>query len=196
MSLDKDDVAAVILGRRTPEMAEADIVQGRRGLEARDMTAAFGGVLVGAHHHSERVPTDYRADAPLDLAIAGIVRLTIGRNRVEIRRIRVVGQIGATQTCRGDSAVRAENERGRRLRRQSPPPANRAIRGFLPDLCPESFPSDRPCSRTRLNFQPLPGGASHPKLHFAPTGAKVHQRLVSCRVLHNLFRCAGERQPS
>ena len=83
-------------------MAEADIVQGRGGLKARDMAAELGGVLVGAHHHRERVPADNRADAPFDLAIAGVVRLAIGGNRVEVRRIGVVGQIGAAQARRGD----------------------------------------------------------------------------------------------
>ena len=85
MALDVDDVAAVALGWRAPEMAEADIVQGSGGLEARDMAAELGGVLVGAHHHRERVPADHRADAPFDLAIAGVVRLAIGGDRVEVR---------------------------------------------------------------------------------------------------------------
>ena len=48
MALEEDEVAAVLVGRRVPEMIEADVVERRRRREARDVAADVG-VLVRAH---------------------------------------------------------------------------------------------------------------------------------------------------
>ena len=58
VALDVDQVAAVALGRRMPEMHEAGVVEGRRRLEAGDVAAEFGGFLVGAQHDGRGVPAD------------------------------------------------------------------------------------------------------------------------------------------
>src|SRR5208283_3126694 len=94
MSLYIDEVTAGLCGRRAPEMTEADIVKRRRGLKARDMASQRMGFLVGLDHRRQRVPSNDRADAAFDFAIAGIVRLAIDRDSVHIRRVGVVREIG------------------------------------------------------------------------------------------------------
>jgi hypothetical protein len=98
----------MIFGRRAPEMIEADIVERGGRLEGRDMTAQFRGFLVGANYHRDRVPSHDRADTALDLAIAGIARLLIGRNRVYVRSIGVVRQEGAALTRLVDQILEQE----------------------------------------------------------------------------------------
>src|SRR5438045_9032608 len=51
-------------------MAEADVVQQCRRLEARDMAAELGGFFVRAQDDRHGVPTDRRPDLMLDLAVA------------------------------------------------------------------------------------------------------------------------------
>src|SRR5207249_8697491 len=71
MALHVDQIAAVILRRRMPEMTEAYIVEKRRRLKARDVTAELGRLLVGAQNDRDRVPADCRADLVLELTIPG-----------------------------------------------------------------------------------------------------------------------------
>jgi hypothetical protein len=87
MPLDEDEVAAVILGRPMPEMHETGVVECRRRLEARDMPAELAALLVGAQHHGQRVPAHGRADAPLDGVVAGVRRLLVRRDGVDVGRI-------------------------------------------------------------------------------------------------------------
>ena len=69
-------------------MVEADFVQRRRRGERRDMSADAGLFLVCAQHHRDRVPADEALDAALDLLAAGERHFLIGRQRVDIRRVR------------------------------------------------------------------------------------------------------------
>jgi hypothetical protein len=70
MALHVDQVAAVIVRRAAPEVAEADVVQQCRRLEARDMAAELGGFLVRAQNNRHCVPANRRPDLVLDLAVA------------------------------------------------------------------------------------------------------------------------------
>ena len=70
------------------EMIEADLVQRRRRRERRDMSADAGLVLVRAQHHRDRVPADEALDAALDLLAAGKRHFLLGRQRVDVRRVR------------------------------------------------------------------------------------------------------------
>ncbi|MGY3033913.1 hypothetical protein ACVIIV_003083 [Bradyrhizobium sp. USDA 4354] len=89
VALEQDQLAAMVLRRRMPEMAEADII-GRCGrLEARNVTAELGALLVGAQHDRERVPADDRAQLVFDGAVARLGRLLAQRNRVAIGRPRL-----------------------------------------------------------------------------------------------------------
>src|SRR4051812_38878946 len=85
----------MILRRRMPEVLESGVVQERRGLEARDMPAKFRGGFVGPRHDGERVPADDRTDAVLDGAVAGMRRLLLDRDGVEVGRVGRVGDRGA-----------------------------------------------------------------------------------------------------
>ena len=94
MSLEENEVAAVPLGGAVPEMHEADIVERRRRLEARDVPAELAAFLVGAQHGRQRVPADQGADAVLNGAVAalegdhGVKRLAplLGLDRVDVAR--------------------------------------------------------------------------------------------------------------
>src|SRR5579863_8389093 len=97
MSLYVNEIAAVLGGRRAPEMSEADVIQRRGGLKARDVASQRMRFLVGLDHRRERVPSDDRADTPFDFAITGIVWLAIDRDSVHIRRVGVVGKIRAAR---------------------------------------------------------------------------------------------------
>ena len=63
VALDVDEVAAVLLARRVPEVVEADLVERRGRLVGGDVAAELGGLRVGAQHGGHRVPADDRADA-------------------------------------------------------------------------------------------------------------------------------------
>ena len=91
VALDVDQVAAMALGGRVPEMHEAGVVEQGRGLEAGDVPAQLRALLVGAQHDRQRVPADVAADPVLDRPVAGMRRLAVGRDGVEVGR---VGRIG------------------------------------------------------------------------------------------------------
>ena len=94
MALHEDEVAAVVVARRVPEVIETDVVEHRRRREARDVPADVG-VLVRAQHHGHRVPADAVADLLLDVEVARQVRLLVDGNRVDVGRVRGKRKIGA-----------------------------------------------------------------------------------------------------
>ena len=83
VALHEHEVAAVLVGGRVPEVVEADVVERRRGREARDV-AAHVRVLVRAHDHRHRVPARVRADPMLDRLVAGDADLALGGDRVDV----------------------------------------------------------------------------------------------------------------
>src|SRR4051812_50204779 len=97
-----------------PEVLESGVVQKRRGLEALDMPAKFRGGFIGPQHDGERVPADDRTDAVLDGAVAGMRRLLVDRDGVEVGRVGRVGDRGALTAGAGPPPRGGKN---------SPPPA-------------------------------------------------------------------------
>ena len=95
VALEVDEVAAVLVGRRVPEVVEADLVERRQRLVAGDVAAELGGQLVGAHDHRDRVPADDRAQPALELRIAGERRLAVGRDRVDVGGVEARDRAGA-----------------------------------------------------------------------------------------------------
>src|SRR4051812_40487752 len=91
VALDEDEVAAVRVRRRVPEVVEADLVERCGRLEARDVPAELARLLVGLHDHRDRVPADRRADLVLELEVARERRLELGRDRVDVRGRALVG---------------------------------------------------------------------------------------------------------
>ena len=95
MSLDVHEIAAVLGGRRVPEVVEPDLVQGGGGGEARDVAPELGALAVRLHHHRHRVPPHERANAPFDRRVSGGVALARFRNGVEVGGVGRVGEVGA-----------------------------------------------------------------------------------------------------
>ena len=108
VALDVDQVAAVLFGRRAPEVLEADVVQRRRRLEAGDVAAELGAFLVGAQHDRQRVPADQRADAVLDRAIAGMLGFPVRCDRVEVGRCRRIRALACPDGALGQQLVEQE----------------------------------------------------------------------------------------
>ena len=81
-----DQVAAVLLGARVPEVVEAHLVERRRRLEAGDVAAELRALPVGLQHERRRVPADRRAQPSLHLGVAGDRRLVLGVDRVDVGR--------------------------------------------------------------------------------------------------------------
>src|SRR5438067_12156785 len=95
MTLDEDQVAGMLLRRRAPEVIEAHFVERRRGGVAREMTAVLGGHAVRLQHHRQRIPADVGLDAPLERAVARIIRLAPRRDRVDVGGVGLERQIRA-----------------------------------------------------------------------------------------------------
>jgi hypothetical protein len=87
VALDVDEVAAVVLAGRVPEVVEAHLVERRRRLEAGDVAAELARLLVRLEHHRRRVPADGRPQPPLHLRITRDRRLVLGVDRVDVRRL-------------------------------------------------------------------------------------------------------------
>ena len=87
MSLEINEVAGVRLVAGVKEMIQADFVKRRGRSKRRNVTADAGIFRVGPRDHGHRVPANDALDPPLDLDIAGIARLFVGRNRVDVRSI-------------------------------------------------------------------------------------------------------------
>ncbi len=75
MTLEIDQIAAVLLIGGMPEMHEAGIVEGGRRLETCDMTAKLGRFLIGFDDDRGGVPAHGAADRALNFAVARMRRL-------------------------------------------------------------------------------------------------------------------------
>ncbi len=93
VALDVDQVPAVVLRGRMPEMVEAHVVERGRGGEARDVAAELQVLPAGPQHHRHRVPAHDVAQPILDLHVAGDRRLEMRRNGVDVRGGGAVGQV-------------------------------------------------------------------------------------------------------
>ena len=123
VTLDVDEVTAVLLRRRVPEVVEALLVERRRGLVARDVAAELGAVGVRAQHEHDRVPAHVGTDALLERGrvvggrvVRAVQRVDVGRHEprddgralvagvVEERleqRLGALGAVGAQHAVEG-----------------------------------------------------------------------------------------------
>src|SRR5438128_3279150 len=99
MALDIDEIAAVRVARRMPEMAKADVVKRGGRLKARDMAAKLRGFLVRPQNNRHRVPADGGADHVLDVAIARWALFTFRRDSVAVRRGQRLRHVSAIAAC-------------------------------------------------------------------------------------------------
>ena len=84
VALDEDQVAAMFGRWGVPEMRKARVVKQGRRLEARDVSAQLRRGLVRPQHNRHRVPSDDRADAVLNGAVAGVPLLLFQGDCVEV----------------------------------------------------------------------------------------------------------------
>ena len=90
VALYQNQVPAVRPARRMPEVLVADVIQGRRGLEARDVPTQLGAHLVRPQHGGYGIPPDQRADPAFQRKVSRVSRLPAGHNGVQVRGIRRV----------------------------------------------------------------------------------------------------------
>ena len=87
VSLEVDQVAAEVRGRRAPEVVEPDLHQRVDRRVAGDVAAEVALAAVGPHDHRHRVPADVRADALLDRGIPRKRLFLVRRDRVQVGRV-------------------------------------------------------------------------------------------------------------
>ena len=103
-----DEITAMLIGGRPPEMHEAGVVEGCSRLEARDVASEFGGFLVGLEHDGESVPADGRPDPVLDGPVTGMGLLPLDRNCVDVGCRRRVRDRSALPPCSVDHLLEEE----------------------------------------------------------------------------------------
>src|SRR5262249_20525267 len=121
MSLDIDEVAAVLFRCGSPEVTKADVVERGRGLETRDMTAELGGFLVGTKNDRDGVPADDRPDAVLDVAVPTCVLLALRRNRINVRGVQSEGGGGTGTLHFGGQSLQQKRRAARAAMMQDSP---------------------------------------------------------------------------
>ncbi|MPN02087.1 hypothetical protein SDC9_149300 [bioreactor metagenome] len=86
VTLEEDLVAAAGVVLATEEVVETDLEEiGNRGIGG-DVAAQLGIVLVGPHHHGQRIPAVDGGDAGFQIEIARVGRLRFHRNGVPVGR--------------------------------------------------------------------------------------------------------------
>ena len=95
VALHVDEIAAVVLRARPPEMVEADLVERLGRLVARDVAAELGRFGIRLQDDRDRVPANEGRRQPLELGIARDVRLLLDRDRVHVRRAEPGGNLDA-----------------------------------------------------------------------------------------------------
>ena len=87
VALEVDHVAAAGMILTAEEVVEADLVQRRRRSVGRNVPADAVIVLIRLDDHRHRVPANDRLDPPFNVEIAGIRRLFLDRNGVDVGRL-------------------------------------------------------------------------------------------------------------
>src|SRR6185437_6416356 len=70
--LEKNEIAVLISTPPAEEMVESHLENFCGGSVARDVAAELSIGFVGTHHHGERVPSDDRCDALLELDVSWV----------------------------------------------------------------------------------------------------------------------------
>ena len=85
VTLEINHVARKIFGATPEKMILRHFVK-RRGRRKRRDVATDVRIGIRLHHHRHCIPAHDTLDAALDVAVAGILRLLLGRNRVDVGR--------------------------------------------------------------------------------------------------------------
>ena len=78
------EVGGLRVGGRPEEVVEPDLVEGRGRGVGRDVPADAVRLAVGAHDHRQRVPADQALEPLLQVAVAGIGGVLLGRQGVDV----------------------------------------------------------------------------------------------------------------
>ena len=84
VTLEINNIAIAVPALGFEKMIKANLVEGGRRREGGYMTADTALFAVGAHNHGHRVPADNALDPPFYLTTAGIGRLLVNRNGIDI----------------------------------------------------------------------------------------------------------------
>ena len=95
VALKVDHVAGVVVGSSVEEMVEADFVKRRTGSERRNVPADSDIITVRPNDHRHRVPTNDTLDTPLKITVAGVRRLILSRDCVDVRSVCSEGQMNS-----------------------------------------------------------------------------------------------------
>ena len=87
MALEVDKIPSVVVGRRVPEVVEADLHERRQRLEGCDVAAELGRDLVGPHDSHDRVPAHDRTQPALERGVSREAGLEVLRDRVDVRSV-------------------------------------------------------------------------------------------------------------
>ncbi len=87
MSLDTDQVTAVVGAFLSEKMIEPDFHHGGRRRISADVSADAGAAVIASQDHGHGVPAQDILDALFHFDIARVGRLLVERHRVSIRRI-------------------------------------------------------------------------------------------------------------
>src|SRR4051812_43694451 len=88
VALHVNEIAAMRVSRRMPEMSKADIVKRRSRLEACDVASQLRGFLVGPQDDCNGVPSNGRTDAMFNVSVPVGTRLAFRRYGINVRSIR------------------------------------------------------------------------------------------------------------
>jgi len=103
MSLEENQVTAMLFGGGPPEMIETDFIQSRRRGITRDVAAILATHPVCLNDHYHCVPANIGLDASFDGTITRIFGLPAGGNRVH------VGGVGAVRQIRAGAARKVDH---------------------------------------------------------------------------------------
>ena len=88
MPLKKDQVTIVAgLAPTTEKMIEGNLVECSRRSERRNVSSNSGNLIVGAHDHRHRIPTDDTLQPTLNFTITWIRLLLVYVNGIDVGRI-------------------------------------------------------------------------------------------------------------
>ena len=108
VALHEDQVAGMAVARRAPEVVETHLIQRGRGRVGGDVPAVLRIRAIRVDHHGHRVPADVCLDPAFQCPVPR-VRLLIGdRNRIQVGRVRLVGQVRAGTARMVDQPLQQE----------------------------------------------------------------------------------------
>src|ERR1044071_2995330 len=84
MPLKVNHVRVIIAVTTAEKMVQSDFIKRRRRSVGGNMAANVWMKAIGLDHHRHGVPTDITLDPPLNFSIAGIPRLVLARNCVDV----------------------------------------------------------------------------------------------------------------